>query len=281
MAGAAEAGHVHLSGGAHFGGSHWGGGVHFSGGASVHWSSPGYAYRPGRWWGGGHAYYGWRGYYPWYPSYYYFYPEYVPSYYGTSYYPVAPSYAGPTVAAAYLPPPPLPRFGIGGFIGGVDSDLNQSTNTKETDFGLLARLRLGDGGLLVEGELGKTSYNVNNVDNVRVDRRMGGSLIYEFGAHNAFAPYVLGGLGVQQSDVGGDYKTTQDYGEVGVGLRLAVSRNIHITLDVRGGSRSTVSNDTPPSTPVTTTAKMVAPPSTSDNRNEDYTRVRLAAILYF
>ena len=78
-------------------------------------------------------------------------------------------------------------------------------------------------GLLVEGELGKTSTSVNGVDNVRVDRRLGGSLIYEFGAYNRFAPYVLAGLGVQQANVDGDYNTTQDFGEIGVGLRYALT----------------------------------------------------------
>jgi hypothetical protein len=289
-AGAAEAGHVHFSGGFHGGGGFrggWGGGVHVSGGASFHWSRPawgGYSYRPGRWWGGG-IHVGYGGYYPYsYWPYYYYYPAYVPAYYGTTYYPVegqsmGAAYGGPSVAAAYVPEPPLPRFGVGLFGGAVDSDLNQASGAKETDFGLLGRLRLGDGGLLVEGELGKTSYSVGGVDNVRVDRRLGGSLVYEIGAHNMLAPYVLGGLGVQQADVGGNYSTTQDYGELGVGLRLAVSRNIHLTFDVRAGTRSTVSNDT--SMPTQTTARMVAPPTTNDTRSEDYTRARLAAILYF
>jgi hypothetical protein len=165
------------------------------------------------------------------------------------------------------------------FGGAVDSDLNQANNAKETDFGLLGRLRLGDGGLLVEGELGKTSYSVGGVDDVRVDRRLGGSLVYEIGARNMLAPYVLGGLGVQQSDVGGNYSTTQDYGEIGVGLRLAVSRNIHVTFDVRAGERSTVSNDS--TMPTQAAARTVAPPTTNDNRSEEYTRARLAAILYF
>jgi hypothetical protein len=287
-AGAADAGHAHFSagGGFHVGG----GGVHAYGGASVHWSSSprwgygsGYStYRPGRWWGGGHVYYGYGygygGYYPWWPSYYYYYPEYVPSYYGASYYPVAPAYSAPGVAAAYVPPPPLPRFGVGLFGGAVSSDNNDATNTKETDFGLLARFRLTDG-LLVEGELGKTQFNVNGVDNVRVDRRLGGSLVYEIGARNALAPYVLGGLGVNQSDVGGNYNTTQDYVEVGGGLRLALSQNIHLTADIRAGSRSTVSNDQ--TMPTNVTARSVAPPPTMANTNEDYTRFRLAAILYF
>ena len=283
--GKADAGR--FAGGFHAGGGFrggWSAGVHVSGGA--HWST-GYSYsgystwHPSRWYGGGHIYVGYRSYYPWWPSYYYYYPEYVPSYYGASYYPVQ-TYAAPGVTEAYVPPPPLPKLGIGVFGGAVDSDLNQAQGVHESDFGLLGRYRLTPG-LIVEGELGKTSYNVDNQnDPVRVDRRMGGSLIYELGAYNSFAPYVLGGLGVQQSDVGGSYKTTQDYAEVGIGLRLAVTRNVHITFDVRAGSRSTVSNDSPTMLPPNTTASMVAPPPTSSpSTNEDYTRARLAAILYF
>jgi len=289
LAGTAEAGHAHFGGGAHFsGGAHWGGGgVHFAGsahfGGGVHWASP-------RW--GGYHYGGYRGYgwgfhghiyvggYPYwyYPNNYYYYPEYVPSYYGTTYYPVQPAAAPGVAAEVLVPPPPLPRFGIGVFAGGVSSDVDNSTNTQETDLGVLGRFRLTDG-LLIEGELGKISYNVNGQDNVRVDRRLGGSLVYEIGARNSLAPYVLAGLGVQQASVDGNYNTTQDYGEVGVGLRLALSRHFHITFDVRAGTRSTVSQDK--TAPANTLGTMVAPPASNSNSNEDYTRARLAAIFYF
>ncbi|HTR53010.1 MAG TPA: outer membrane beta-barrel protein [Kofleriaceae bacterium] len=239
----------------------------------------GYRGYRGGWWGGGHVWVG--GYAPWWPSYYYYGPEYVPSYYGSSYYPVQPgaaAYAGPS---AYLaPPPPLPRLGIGVFGGAVNSDLNMASNTQETDFGLLGRFRLTDG-LLVEGELGKTSYEVNNVSDVRQDRRLGGSLIYEFGARNAFAPYVLAGLGVQQADVGGTYSTTQDYGELGLGLRLALTPHFHLTFDVRAGSRSTVSNDSATAMPTGSIERSVTPPTSSSGNDESYTRARLAAIYYF
>jgi hypothetical protein len=291
--------------GGHFGGGHFGGGFHgsfhgggfhgsvgFHGNVGVRFAPRfggyrgyaggyrGYGGYRGGYWGAGHIWVG--GYYPWYPSYYYS-PEYVPSYYGSSYYPVQPGgeYGGPGVAAAYLaPPPPLPRFGIGVFGGAVSSDLNTANNTNETDFGLLARFRLTDG-LLVEGELGKTSYEVNNVSDVREDRRLGGSLIYEIGARNALAPYVLAGLGVQQADVGGTYNTTQDYGEIGAGLRLALTPHFHVTLDVRAGSRSTVSNDPTSAMPTGSIERGVTPPTSNSDTSEDYTRARLAAIYYF
>jgi hypothetical protein len=292
--GTADAGRY--GGGVHFsGGAHFSAGVHVGGG--VRWSSPrpsygyyggGYRYRPSYWGVHGHIWVG--GYYPYYyyPSYYYYQPYYTETV--PSYYPVQPAYGGPSTVAAFVPPPPLPKLGIGLFAGGVATDYNTQTNTSETDIGVLARYRLTDG-LLVEGELGKVSTSVQDpqtgqtVDNVRVDRRLGGSLIYEIGARNAFAPYVLGGLGVQQASVNGNYNTTQDYEEIGVGLRLALSRNFHLTFDVRAGQRNTVSSPSMPTAtlPPNTTASMVAPPPSSGtaNNSEDYTRARLSAILYF
>ncbi|HEY0250716.1 MAG TPA: outer membrane beta-barrel protein [Kofleriaceae bacterium] len=293
LSGSAEAGHAHFSGGVHIsgGGGHFGGGVHVSGGyhnsggygyrggggyhASVHWGG---GYRP-HYWGGvrGHVYVG--GYRPYYyrPYYSYYYP--VPSYYEGSYYPVETA-GGPSTQVVVAAQPELPKFGIGLFAGGVATDYNTQTDTQETDYGLLARYRLTEG-LIIEGELGKTSTSVNGVDNVRVDRRLGGSLIYEFGAHNRLAPYVLAGLGVQQANVDGDYNTTQDYGELGIGLRYAFSRNFHVAFDVRAGERSSVSDDNS-NDAVTGVARTVTPPSSnSDDNKEDYTRARLSAILYF
>ncbi len=273
--GSAEAGHVHF-----------GGGVHFSGGAHVHWSGGGwgggvrvnsYARPYYRGWGvGGHIWVGGGYYYP-RPYYYYYYPEYVPSYYGyysTSYYPCAPAAAAPGVVAAVAPQPELPTFGLGLYAGGT----SVKDKADSQDLGLLGRLRLTTG-LLVEGELAKTSYD----NDARVDRRLGGSLIYEFGAYNTLAPYVLGGLGVQQADVDGMYKTTQDYAEIGIGLRWAIATHLHLTFDIRAGSRNTVSSNQPDSSTIGTVARTVAPPSGNpgDNNNENYTRARLAAILFF
>ncbi|HSN27785.1 MAG TPA: outer membrane beta-barrel protein, partial [Kofleriaceae bacterium] len=210
----------------------------------------------------------------------YYYPEYVPSYYSASYYPVEAS-GGPSMTAVYAPRPELPKLGVGLFAGGVSTqDSAGNSQHDSSDVGILGRLRLGNGGLLVEGELGKTSYDVNGTSNVRVDRRLGGSLIYEIGAYNALAPYVLGGIGVQQASVNGDYSTTQDFAEVGVGLRWAVTPHFHLTADIRAGSRSTVANDTMPASTLGT-ARSIAPPTTDSGNSEDYTRARLAAILYF
>lgn len=271
--GTAEAGRgrVWFGGG---GGFHAGG--HVSG--SVHWSSPPRAaWSPRTWSVGGSIWVGGGStYYPRYYRPYYYYPQYVPSYYGeANYYPVAPAAAPGVVVTVSDPRPELPKLGIGLFAGGVSvQDQDDSS-----DMGLLGRLRLGNGGLLIEGELGKTSYT----DNLRVDRRLGGSLIWEIGARNRFAPYLLAGLGVQQADVANEYKTTQNFAELGVGIRYAVTPHFHITADVRAGSRDTMSNDTPPMTSVDGTIKRtIAPPTaTAANDNENYTRARLSAILYF
>ncbi len=115
-------------------------------------------------------------YYPRYryarPYYYYNYYYPVPSYYGyysysePNYYPVAPApavapvEAAPAVVAA-APRRELPRFGIGLFAGGVSVE----NVSESTDVGALGRFRLTSG-LLIEGEIGKTSY-----DKGRTDRR--------------------------------------------------------------------------------------------------------------
>jgi hypothetical protein len=276
-------GGAHFSGGVHFGG--WGGGARVHVGSSVHWSSGGY--RPQSFGVSGHiyvggGYYGGCGYYDYncgYPSYSYY--SYVPSYYSGGYYPVEAAYGGPSTVAVAAPRLDLPKLGIGLFAGGVqtaDPSGTGGTVPNSTDVGVLARYRLTPG-FLVEGELGKTSYNVQNINNLRVDRRLGGSLIYEIGAYNALAPYGLVGLGVQQADVGGNYSTTQDFAEIGAGLRLAVTPHFHIAADIRAGTRQTVSSDK--TMPAPGIARTVTPPVSGSNVSEDYTRGRLSAILYF
>jgi len=274
----AEAGRYRFGGGGHVR-------VHAtvpSGGVSVTYArSP--RWYPGRTWSvGGSVYVGPRySYYPRYryyrPYYYYSYYYPVPSYYGyyeQNYYPVAPAPApAPAPAVAASVPEPrrqLPKFGIGLFAGGVSVE-----NVDESsDVGLLGRFRLTPG-LLIEGELGKTSYE----NNLRVDRRLGASLVYEIGAYNRLAPYLLAGLGAQQADVGGEFTTTQNFGEIGVGLRLALTPNVHVLFDIRAGSRASVSSDQPEITD--TAARVVSPPSVDSDESEEYTRARIAAALYF
>lgn len=263
QSGTADAGRVRFGGGARFSGRVH---VHGSSGARFRFARP--AWRP-RVWVGGSVWVG--GYYP-RPYYYYYYPEYVPTYYGGgyyggSYYPVQPSAAPGIAAPAPAPRPSLPTFGIGVAAGGT----NVQDRKDSSDLSALVRFRMTPG-LLLEGELGKTSFE----DDVRVDRRIGGSLIWEIGAYNSLAPYLLGGAGVQQAEVDGSFTTTQQFGELGVGLRLALGRNLHLTLDIRGGSRKTISDE-----PDIRVVDRAVSPSMEIDDTENYTRGRLAAILYF
>jgi hypothetical protein len=275
VSGVAEAQRVHFSGGVR-----WGGGVRVTAGSSWHFARP--AWSPTRWHVSGSIYVGPT--YRYYPRpYYVYYPAYVPSYYeSTTYYPVAPVAAPSTVAVVAPPQRELPRLGIGLFAGGsaVESQTGDSTHESD-DLGVLARFRLTTG-LILEGELGKMSYDVDGVDNARVDRRLGASLLYEIGAYNRWAPYLLVGLGVQQAEVGGDFTTTQDYGEIGAGLRFAVTEKFHLAFEVRAGSRSTVASDDMITTaPAGSATRVVTPPSASSDESEEYTRARLNAVLYF
>ncbi len=247
--------------------------VHARGGFSVHWSRPHRTWvRPRSTWSVGGSIYVGGGYYPRYRYYRPYYAEtYVPSYYGTTYYPVAPAPAT-TAAVVVAPRPELPKFGIGLFAGGVAVEDTDDSS----DLGVLGRIRLGNGGFLIEGELGKTEYT----NDLRVDRRLGASLVYELGAYNRLAPYVLAGLGVQQADVAGEFVTNQNFAEIGIGLRYALTPKFHLTVDVRAGSRNSMSSDDPQ--PLDgTIARTVAPPSSDSDESEEYTRARLSALLYF
>jgi hypothetical protein len=289
----AEAGRYRFSGGGRFS-------ARAGGGVSVHYSRPAYggyrsygggyrAYRGGfynRGWGvRGSVYVGPRfGYYPGYYGYYprtYYYYNPVPSYYGVysysqPYYPVAPApVTAPSTVAVVAARPELPRFGVGLFAGGAAVEGTNGGDTKDSsDIGLLGRYRLTQG-LLVEAEVGKTSYE----ENLRVDRRIGGSLVYEIGAYNKLAPYVLAGLGVQQAEVGGQFETRQNFGELGIGLRYAATPHLHLLFDVRAGSRATADSDDTTRGDIAT--RTIAPPTVDSNEGESYTRARFAAVLYF
>lgn len=268
----AQRARVHFSGGVR-----WSGGVHVSGGTSWHFARP--AWRPHRYHVSGSIYVG-PTYYP--RPYYVYYPTYVPSYYAASYYPVQPAVAAPSTVAVVAPRRELPRLGIGLFAGGssVESQTGDSMHESD-DLGLLGRFRITEG-LIIEGELGKMSYDVDGVDNARVDRRLGASLLYEIGARNRWAPYILVGTGVQQAEVGGEFTTTQNYGELGAGLRWAVTPKFHLALELRAGSRATVdSEDMVTTAPAGSAPRVITPPSESSGETEEYTRGRLNAVLYF
>ncbi len=266
-----------------------GGRVHarvHSPGISVRYSRP--AYRPHyspRWGVSGRIYVGPRySYYPrYYPRYYYprayYYYQPVPSYYGVysqSYYPVQPATPAVTAPVVVAARPELPRFGIGLFAGGASVEGTDGFESKgSSDIGLMGRLRLTTG-LLLEADIAKQSYE----DALRVDRKIGASLVYEIGAYNKLAPYVLAGLGVQQAEVDGQFVTRQNYGELGVGLRYAATPHFHLLFDVRAGSRATAESDE--LTRGDAVTRQVTPPSeNSSDTNENYTSARLGAVLYF
>ncbi|HEX3758798.1 MAG TPA: hypothetical protein VHW23_08840 [Kofleriaceae bacterium] len=298
--GTAEAGHAHFSGGVHVSGG-------FRGSVGVHFARPvgrpfvgGAFHRPffrprvwvgGRWW--------WN-YYWWWPlptpSYYY--PEYVQPSYGGTYYPVQPGVAAPGAVAVRPRREPLPVLGFGVFAGGTAVNGNHDAS----EVGVLARLRLTEG-LLVEAEVAKDSFSgdvaacpaaqpgmvsceVASANGNRTDRRIGGSLIWEIGARNSLAPYVLAGGGVQQAKVtsgdfiGADFTSTQDFGEVGVGLRLSLSRNFQLIGDIRAGRRWTIDTNQDV-VPVARATGTINPPPTGNNNSEDYSRARVAAVVMF
>ena len=259
------------------------GGVRWSGGVSVtsgswHFARP--AWRPTRYHVSGSIYVGPT--YRYYPRpYYVYYPTYVPSYYATtSYYPVEPTVSAPSTVAVVAPRRELPKLGVGLFLGGSAVEAQDGGSTHESDdLGLLARFRLTPG-LILEGEIGKMSYDVDGLDNARVDRRLGASLLYEIGAYNRWAPYVLVGMGVQQAEVGGDFQTTQDYGEIGAGLRWAVTPKFHLAVEIRAGARDTVASDGVMTYPGTA-MRTITPPAEDSDETEDYVRSRINAIVYF
>lgn len=182
-----------------------------------------------------------------------------------SYYPVVPESSS---TAVYVAPvrPRLPRWGLGLAAGGVSVQDQDAGD----DLAILGRLRLTPG-LLLEGEIGKSEL----ADGTRVDRRLGASLVYELGVYNRWAPYVVGGIGATQVEVGdGAYETSQNFAELGVGLRLAVTPKVHVAADIRAGSRSATEEPMP----LDAQYRVATPPA---EESEEYTRARLSAVLYF
>jgi hypothetical protein len=174
---------------------------------------------------------------------------------------------GPTTvysAPAVYAPAPLPRLGIGVFAGSMDVE-GQEVGS---DLGLLGRFRLTDH-FQIEGELAKSEI----ADSTRVDRRVGGALLYDFSPRSRFSLNVLAGLGFSQSEIGGgDFSAEQGYGEVGVGLTWNLSRNLAISGDIRAGQRETTGDDI---------VLMGTVPQPVMQDEESYTRARLSAILFF
>jgi hypothetical protein len=183
--------------------------------------------------------------------------------------PIAPA-PSPYVVAQTVPVErPLSRFGVGAFHGGVAVEgVNEGQ-----DVGLVGQVRLGRS-LIVEGEMAKNEL----ADGDRVDRRLMVGLNFELAPHRRLTPYVTGGLGVTQVDVGGgDYQDSQSIAELGGGLRWRMSERISLFGDLRLGARESI-DDGDVATPQPTDpdlARMVP------EANERYSRLRLGALLTF
>lgn len=196
-------------------------------------------------------------------------PPPPPCYYGCA--TVSAYYTAPapmvTVAAPAPLPPPVPTFGIGVFAGPVDVEGNEYG----TDLGLVGRLRLSNH-FRLEGELSKTDIE----DGARIDRRVGGALLYDFNPYGRFAPYILGGVGVGRAEMDGMYGANQGYGEVGIGLEWRLSRQFALIGDIRAGSRQNRMDEDEVEPLISTT-----PPPAQMDEDENYTRARIGALLYF
>jgi hypothetical protein len=182
-------------------------------------------------------------------------PSYYPGYYG----------APATYAAAAPAPERLPRLGIGGFAGGIDVE-----GESGSDVGLFGRLRLTEG-LLLELEVGATQLDRPGATQ---DDRVAAGLVYEIGARNRWAPYLLAAVGGTDSP---DSEQARSFGEIGVGLRWALTRHLHLAFDLRAGAQENAAG----ASDVAAAARIATPIDATDEEEQRYTRGRLSAMLYF
>lgn len=165
------------------------------------------------------------------------------------------------------PHQPLPRLGLG-IMGGhyVEDDGRDGD-----ELGLFARLRLSTA-LQLELEASKLEHD----DDTRLDKRLGAGLVVDLAPRSTLSPYVVGALGVGrvQADT---YDADIGYGEIGAGLTWRLSDRVHLAGDFRWGR---VSYEEVEAQPVAASAGAPLPPVASPD-DQDYTRGRIAAILYF
>lgn len=264
-----------------------GGSVRVRGHAHVHIGGPVYGpgYRYGRPTYRPHfrPYYRPRIYVRAYPRPYYY---YYPGFYGWGYRyaapPPPPCYAecGPpsayyyggqqpaAVAAVRVQREPLPRLGLGIFGGAVGVEGNDAGS----DLGLIGRIRATDH-LVLEAELSKTEID----SGARVDRRLGGALLFDLSPYARLSPFLLVGGGFGQTDVDdGTFTAEQAYGEVGIGLEWRLTRHLALFGDLRAGVRETNASD---EELLLVRGGGDVGPRVDDN--ERFTRARLGALLYF
>lgn len=184
-----------------------------------------------------------------------------------NYYPIAPApvayVSGPVVVAEA----PLPRFGLGAYLGGVSVDGEQEGK----DVGLVGQFRLTRG-LIVEAEIAKNEL----ADGVRVDRRFMAGLQYELSPRRRLSPYVAGAIGVTQVEIGDNqWEDNQSVAEVGGGLRLRVGERLQLFGDIRFGQRETIDSEVRP-LPVDDVTRLAMPAD-----QENISRVRFGGMLMF
>lgn len=169
------------------------------------------------------------------------------------------------VQVAPAPKPALARWGLGAFAGSVQVDDQEAG----ADLGLVGRYRFSRS-WSVEGEVAKTQTSSGE----RTDKRVGGALVWHLPILQSLKPSLLVGAGYGQSEFGkGEFHARQGYGEVGLGVAYALSNSLHLTADVRTGTRSRTDDVT-----------HVALGSMADapiEEDEDYSRARVGAMIFF
>jgi opacity protein-like surface antigen len=216
-------------------------------------------YYPSYYWGGG-VYFGVRYASP--PPCYY--NECGPYYYSNYGYP---TYHRPAVVAAQpAPRPDLPRFGLGLFAGGT----TLQGGDHGSDLGVVGRFRLTPH-LQIEGEIAKSEL----FEGQRIDRSMGGALLYDFAPWSRLSLYLLGGLGAGSTEVAGDISADHVYGELGIGLDWRLTERLSLIADLRAGQRA-IERDGGDRLLL-----RAGPTLAPVEEEQDYTRGRVGLLLFF
>jgi hypothetical protein len=189
----------------------------------------------------------------------------------TYYPPIAPAPVAYAVApVAVVQEQPLPRFGLGAYLGGVSVDGEKEGK----DVGLVGQLRLTRS-LILEGEIAKNELN----DGVRVDRRYMAGLQYELSPRNKLSPYLAAAVGVTQVEIGdNEWQDNQSVAEAGGGLRLRLGERMQVFGDFRFGQRQMIDDK---SRPLTGTDVGASARAAMPSDQENITRVRFGAMLMF
>lgn len=175
------------------------------------------------------------------------------------------------VAQPVVVPSPV-RWGIGGFLGASKEDGKEELGA---GVGIIGQFKLSRS-FSLEVEYNEIDYD-RRFDDKRFDRTdssVGGSLLWDTSSKR-FAPYLLIGGGVGESDIG-EGALTVDYGylEIGVGARLRIGRSFQFLADIRRGNRESESQSEK--------RQIHKSSKTVEHRSEeDYTRFRLSGMIFF